>query len=121
VTHKPVGERVIKPVGKARPQHKFRVLSSGVCQASFYGDSQATASGERFDPDALTAAHKTLPMGSTVRVINEATDRSVIVRINDRGPYAGGRCLDLSTAAMKAVGGIGSGVITAKYQVLARA
>jgi rare lipoprotein A (peptidoglycan hydrolase) len=117
----PVVKKVTKPLRKARIKHKLRVLSSGVCQASFYGDPQATASGEPFNPHALTAAHKTLPMGSKVRVTNEATDRSVIVRINDRGPYAGGRCLDLSTAAMKAVGGIGSGVITAKYQVLARA
>ncbi|MGI8334929.1 septal ring lytic transglycosylase RlpA family protein [Actinomadura scrupuli] len=116
----PVRKRV-RPVRKAAPRARFRVLSSGVCQASYYGGSQATASGEPFDSHALTAAHKTLPMDSRVRVTNEGTGRSVIVRINDRGPYVGGRCLDLSTAAMKAVGGVGSGVITAKYQVLARA
>lgn len=115
--------KVDRPARKVarKAAHRLRVLSSGVCQASYYGGSQATASGEPFNPSALTAAHKTLPMDSRVRVTNEANGRSVIVRINDRGPYAGGRCLDLSTAAMKAVGGVGSGVITAKYQVLARA
>lgn len=114
------GARPARKVSR-KARHRLRVLSSGVCQASYYGGSQATASGEPFNPNALTAAHKTLPMDSRVRVTNEATGRSVIVRINDRGPYVGGRCLDLSTAAMKAVGGVGSGVITAKYQVLARA
>lgn len=97
----------------------YTVLSSGVCQASYYGDPQTTASGETFNPNALTAAHKTLPFGTHVRVTNEANGESVVVRINDRGPYAGGRCLDLSTAAMSAVGGLGAGVITAKYEVLA--
>lgn len=105
----------------AKPKPKkpaYTVVSSGVCQASFYGDPQTTASGEMFDPNAFTAAHKTLPFGTRVRVINEANGRSVIVRINDRGPYSGGRCLDLSTAAMSAVGGTGAGVITVRYQVL---
>jgi rare lipoprotein A len=103
---------------KSKPS--YRVLSSGSCEASFYGEGQETASGETFDPSELTAAHKTLPMGSKVRVTNKNNGRSVIVRINDRGPYAGGRCLDLSTAAMEKVGGTGSGVIPVRYQVLAR-
>ncbi|MEU9021020.1 septal ring lytic transglycosylase RlpA family protein [Actinomadura sp. NPDC048394] len=105
---------------KTKPQKKAKVLQSGTCEASFYGEGQMTASGEPFDPSALTAAHKTLPMGSKVRVTNKNNGRSVVVRINDRGPYAGGRCLDLSTAAMKKVGGTGSGVIPVRYEVLSK-
>ncbi|MFA1546598.1 septal ring lytic transglycosylase RlpA family protein [Actinomadura chokoriensis] len=105
---------------KKRPG-KRKVLDSGSCEASYYWQGQTTASGERFDPDKLTAAHKTLPMGSKVRVTNKNNGRSVTVRINDRGPYAGGRCLDLSKAAMKKVGGTGAGVIRVRYEVLARA
>ncbi|MBO2464265.1 septal ring lytic transglycosylase RlpA family protein [Actinomadura violacea] len=105
---------------KAKPKKKTRVLQSGSCEASFYGEGQMTASGEPFNPGALTAAHKTLPMGSKVRVTNKNNGKSVVVRINDRGPYAGGRCLDLSTAAMKKVGGTGSGVIPVRYEVLSK-
>lgn len=100
--------------------HKPEVLSRGDCEASFYGKGGTTASGEAFDPSALTAAHKSLPIGSKVRVTNRRNDRSVIVRINDRGPFTPGRCLDLSTAAMRAVGGMASGVIPVTYEVLAR-
>ncbi|MQY05528.1 septal ring lytic transglycosylase RlpA family protein [Actinomadura macrotermitis] len=117
--------RTAKPKAKPKAKHKkkpgYRVVRTGSCQASFYGEGQMTASGERFRPNGLTAAHKTLPMGTRVRVTNKNNGRSVIVRINDRGPYAGGRCLDLSTGAMKRVGGIGSGVIPVRYQVLSRA
>lgn len=112
-----------KPTPKPRPKKKapaYKVLRSGSCQASFYSEGQMTASGEPFDPSGLTAAHRTLPMGSKVRVTNENNGRSVIVRINDRGPYAGGRCLDLSRAAMAKVGGTGAGVIPVRYQVLSR-
>ncbi len=106
-------------VAKKR-HHRPEVLSRGDCEASFYGTPGATASGETFDPSAMTAAHKTLPLGSKVRVTNRRNDRSVIVRINDRGPFTPGRCLDLSTAAMRAVGGLASGVIPVTYEVLAR-
>ncbi|MFI7224281.1 septal ring lytic transglycosylase RlpA family protein [Nonomuraea angiospora] len=104
------------------PAHKpkTRVLSSGTCGASYYGDPQMTASGERFDPSALTAAHKTLPLGSKVRVTNPDTGESVTVRINDRGPYVGGRCLDLSEAAFSAIGNTSAGVMRVKYEVLSR-
>lgn len=99
---------------------KVRVLSSGSCGASFYDEPQMTASGERFDPSAMTAAHKTLPLGSKVRVTNPNTGESVTVRINDRGPYVGGRCLDLSAAAFSAIGNTSAGVMRVKYEVLAR-
>ena len=71
-------------------------------RASWYGrffHGRRTANGERYDMHALTAAHRTLPLGSYVRVTNPANDRSVIVRINDRGPFARGRVIDLSLAA----------------------
>ena len=75
--------------------------------ASWYGPGfhgKKTASGERFNTRALTAAHRSLPFGTKVRVTNERTGRSVVVRINDRGPYAHGRVIDLSKAAAQAVG-----------------
>lgn len=88
------------------------------CQASTYGTGQMTASGESFDPNALTAAHKTLPFGSKVKVTNTATGKSVVVRINDRGPFVAGRCLDLSTAAFGQIASGGAGVATVSYTVL---
>lgn len=80
--------------------------------ASYYGNELAgnrTASGERFDPARLTAAHRTLPLGSRVRVTNPVNGESVIVRINDRGPYHGNRVIDLSLAAARDIGLIRSG------------
>ncbi|MBB5630031.1 septal ring lytic transglycosylase RlpA family protein [Sphaerisporangium krabiense] len=97
-----------------------KVIASGRCGASYYDEGQMTASGERFNPNAMTAAHKTLPMGSKVRVTNPGSGASVTVRINDRGPYIGGRCLDLSRAAFDAIGSLSAGTMTVKYQVLAR-
>ncbi|MAK99364.1 MAG: septal ring lytic transglycosylase RlpA family lipoprotein [Citromicrobium sp.] len=82
-----------------------RVWRSGI--ASYYGarfNGRRTASGERFDMNAYTAAHKTLPFGTKVRVTNPRTGKSVIVRINDRGPYAHGREIDVSRAAAVELG-----------------
>lgn len=67
---------------------------------------------------SLTAAHRSLPFGTKVRVTNENNGKSVVVRINDRGPYAGGRIIDLSRGAAQAVSMIGSGVAKVKLQVL---
>jgi rare lipoprotein A len=88
-------------------------LQKGV--ASWYGPGfhgKKTANGERFNTNDLTAAHKTLPFSSEVRVTNERTGKSVVVRINDRGPYAHGRVIDLSKAAAQAVGIEGVGQVT---------
>ncbi len=88
-------------------------LQKGV--ASWYGPGfhgKKTANGERFNTNALTAAHKTLPFGTQLRVTNERTGKSVVVRINDRGPYAHGRVIDLSKAAAQAVGIEGVGQVT---------
>ena len=75
--------------------------------ASWYGPGfhgRKTASGERFNTHALTAAHRSLPFGARVKVTNERTGRAVVVRINDRGPYAHGRIIDLSQASARAIG-----------------
>ena len=81
--------------------------------ASWYGPGFAghpTSTGERYDPEGLTAASRTLPLGSHVRVLNPDTGRSVVVRINDRGPYVHGRSLDLSHGAAQQIGLTGKGV-----------
>lgn len=95
------------------------VSGGTTCQASTYGAGDGTAggptaSGETFDPSRMTAASKTLPLGSTIRVTNVSNGRTVTVRINDRGPYVGGRCLDLSTAAMNAIAP-GEGLVMVRY------
>jgi rare lipoprotein A len=80
---------------------------SGVASVYGSGDGYAgrkTASGERMNPGAMTAAHKSLPFGSRVRVTNKKNGRSVTVRINDRGPFVRGRVIDLSPAAARALG-----------------
>ncbi|WP_343232350.1 septal ring lytic transglycosylase RlpA family protein [Microvirga terricola] len=76
-------------------------------QASWYGpgfQGRRTASGERFNTNDLTAAHRTLPFGTRVLVKNRQTGQSVVVRINDRGPYVHGRVIDLSRASAQAIG-----------------
>jgi rare lipoprotein A len=81
----------------------------------FKGDRHAgarTASGERVNPRSLTAAHRTLPFGSMVRVTHRKTGRSVVVRINDRGPFVRGRVIDLSPAAASAIGYSGLAPVT---------
>jgi rare lipoprotein A len=90
--------------------------------ASYYGANFAgrrTASGERFDPRKLTAAHRELPFGTRVRVTNLANGRSVTVRINDRGPFAGGRLVDLSWEAARELDMLRSGVARVRLEVLA--
>lgn len=83
-------------------------------KASKYASSfegEPTASGEPYDPQAMTAAHRTLPMGTRVRVTNKADGRSVTVRINDRGPFVEGRIIDLSSAAFSRIGAQGAGIL----------
>ena len=92
-------------------------------KASWYGkrfQGHKTASGERFDAGALTAAHRTLPFGTRVEVTNLANGRRVVVRINDRGPFGGrGRILDLSEAAAKRLDMKRAGVARVRLRVLA--
>jgi rare lipoprotein A len=79
--------------------------------ASYYKHGKRTANGERFNPQGLTAAHRTLKFGTKVRVTHLKTKRSVIVRINDRGPFIRGRIIDLSYGAARAVGLKGTGKV----------
>jgi rare lipoprotein A len=72
--------------------------------ASWYELGKRTASGEAFNPDGLTAAHRTLPFGSRLKVFYPRTNRLVVVRVNDRGPFVKGRILDLSRGAARALG-----------------
>ncbi|MBN3847068.1 septal ring lytic transglycosylase RlpA family protein [Paraburkholderia sp. Ac-20342] len=110
------------PLADARPLGDDGVDASSFRQtgrASWYGrffHGRRTANGERYDMHALTAAHRTLPLGSYVRVTNPANSRSVVVRINDRGPYARGRVIDLSMAAASALDMRHSG--TARVQIV---
>ena len=90
-------------------------------KASWYGPGfhgRLTANGERYNQYALTAAHRSLPFGTRVRVTNVNNGRSVIVRINDRGPFIRGRVIDLSTAAASNIGMIHHGVVQVRLQVL---
>ena len=82
------------------------------CVASHYGYGGRTASGERMNPDAMTAAHRARPFGSHVTVTSHSTGRSVTVRINDRGPFVKGRCIDLSTGAARALGIGGTAMVS---------
>jgi rare lipoprotein A (peptidoglycan hydrolase) len=88
--------------------------------ASYYWQPQALASGGRFNPNAMTAAHKTLPFGTRVRIRHLGNGRSVDVHINDRGPYVAGRIIDLSKAAAGKIGMTGQGVARVSMTVLGR-
>ena len=96
-----------------------KLLETGL--ASWYGPrfhGKLTASGEVFNQEKFTAAHRTLPWGSRVKVINLANGKSVEVRINDRGPFAKGRVIDVSRAAARALGMVQSGITTVRIEWL---
>jgi rare lipoprotein A len=98
--------------GGAKPQTGF---------ASYYGrrqEGRQTASGDRYDGKDLTAAHRTLPFGTLVRVTNLANDRSVVVRINDRGPFVHGRIIDVSHRAAKELGFLRDGTAKVRVEVV---
>src|SRR5258708_6995602 len=88
-------------------------------RASWYSMRSKTASGERCDPGAMTAAHRSLPFGTRVKVENLKTGKAVVVRINDRGPYVGGRVIDLTKAAAHKLGIVSSGTSRVRLTVLA--
>lgn len=120
VEAKPLTAYEPKPADTApAPAPSASDLGSG--EASYYGPGfkgRPTANGERFNPNDLTAAHRTLPMGSRVRVTNPKTGDSVVVRINDRGPFHGNRVIDLSQAAARTIGLIRSGTGTVRLALL---
>jgi rare lipoprotein A len=93
-----------------------QVASHGL--ASFYTEGAQTASGERFDTHELTAAHRTLPFGTRLRVTNVATGQSVTVRVNDRGPFVPGRVVDVSHSAAETLGMVGGGIAKVKLDVV---
>jgi rare lipoprotein A len=107
---------------KSSKKKSYSVSSGGSYSGmgSYYWQPQRVASGGWFNPNAMTAAHKTLPFGTKVRVTNRNNGRSVVVTINDRGPYIKGRIIDLSKAAAKQVGMTASGVAPVSVTVLGR-
>jgi rare lipoprotein A len=120
-TPSPVPSPSKKPKPKATPTRtptEAGVASTGTCKVSYYADGSTTANGEPFDPNGLTAANKTLPFNTMVRVTNLANGKSVTVRVNDRGPFVSGRCFDLARGAFTKIASTSAGVINAKYEVL---
>ncbi len=96
-------------------------VQAQVGSASWYAlDGRKTANGERMNSRAMTAAHRRLPFGTRIKVTNLRNGRSVIVRINDRGPFAKGRILDVSKAAARRLGFVGRGHTKVKISVLGR-
>jgi rare lipoprotein A len=89
-----------------------RVYQSGIASIYYYKTARKTANGERSHPGRLTAAHRSLPFGTRVRVTNRRNGRSVIVRINDRGPFVRGRVIDLTPAGARALGFAGLAPVT---------
>lgn len=107
----PVKETKVVVIEKAIDKAYTANLSGG---ASFYGEEwngRRTANGEIFNTYELTAAHKSLPFGTKVKVVNKTNGKSVVVRINDRGPFVKGRTLDLSKKAFQSIASIKKGVL----------
>ena len=104
------------PSASRKDSGDVKTASQGV--ASYYTEGTKTASGERFNTLEMTAAHPTLPLGTKLRVTNVASGRSVMVRVNDRGPYVHGRVVDVSYSAADALGMVGKGVAKVKLDVV---
>jgi rare lipoprotein A len=104
------------PFASNKTAAETKVASHGL--ASFYTEGTQTASGEKFDPHELTAAHPTLPFGTRLRVTNVTTGQSVTVRVNDRGPYVPGRVVDVSHSAAETLGMVGGGIAKVKLDVV---
>ena len=101
------------------PQPQYVEIGRGV--ASYYGNELAgnrTASGERFNPNGLTAAHRSLPLGTKLRVTNLSNGEDVIVRVNDRGPFAKSRLIDLSFGAARDIGMVRTGTARVTVEIL---
>lgn len=114
------GSPVESDLDSDRNQGDVEVLRG---KASYYADKfhgRRTANGELFDMNELTAAHKTLPFGTVVEVTNLVNNRSVVVRINDRGPFVAGRIIDLSKKAAEVIDMINAGVVEVEVRILQR-
>jgi rare lipoprotein A len=103
---------------EAKPADAFVQVGLASWYGSFHA-GQRTASGDPFDPDRMTAAHRTLPLGTVVRVTNIANGRAVTVRINDRGPRDRTRIIDLSRSAAQALGFVADGIMKVKIERVA--
>ncbi len=117
----PVAPAPLPEEAASAPVEMPETTSLGSGTASYYASKfhgRRTASGEAFDNRAMTAAHRTLPFGSLVRVTNPATGRSVIVRINDRGPFTRGRMIDVSRAAAEELGLVARGHATVELELI---
>jgi len=112
IRHQMIAKRSTSIVAKRHPVK----ASDGV--ASFYTEDTETASGEKFNPYAMTAAHPSLPFGTRLRVTNLRNGRSVVVRINDRGPFVSGRVVDVSYSAAESLGIVQSGLAKVKLDVV---
>ena len=109
----------VKKVSYSPVGAKAKFASAGV--ASYYGPGfhgRRTANGERFDMHAMTAAHRTLPFGTLVKVTNLSNGKLTVVRVTDRGPYVGNRVIDLSVAAAKQIGSTHSGVAQVSLEIV---
>jgi rare lipoprotein A len=100
----------------ATNEHAKETQDASYGLASFYGSDSQTASGERFDAHELTAAHRTLPFGTRVRVTNHSNGRSVVVTVNDRGPFVRGRSIDVTPAAAHLLGMSGLAPVTVERE-----
>ena len=94
------------------------VFANEFGKASYYWQGQKTANGERFNPSSMTAAHRRYPFGTMVRVTNMHNNSSVVLRINDRGPFVRGRIIDVSKAAAKHLGMLKAGIVKVKVEKL---
>lgn len=113
--------KLVPPAPLAQGQQLASAQGTQIGQASWYGPGffgNRTASGEVLRPGTLTAAHRYLPFGTRVRVTNLYNGRSAVVRINDRGPFSGGRILDLAHGAAQVLGVTASGVAQVKLEVI---
>lgn len=120
---KSYGKKTYSKKSKKSGSSKAAYRSTGhsmTGKASYYWQPQRVASGGWFNPNAMTAAHKTLPFGTRVRVTNHHNGRSVVVKINDRGPYVKGRIIDLSKAAAHSIGMQNAGVVPVSIVVLGK-
>lgn len=118
----PGGQALLRPaIATPNPKIGNKPIRSFVCLSSWYGedfDGQLTANGEIYDMYGQTAAHPTLPLGSVVSVMNLRTRKSVIVRINDRGPYVPGRDLDVSYQVARELGFVTRGTAQVRVELL---
>ncbi len=103
---------------RAHEQQATAPRDARVGVASFYDEGSLTASGQKFDPNELTAAHPTLPFGTRRRVTNVSNGRSVVVRVNDRGPFVPGRIVDVSHSAAEELDMVGRGTAKVKIDVV---